>query len=586
MMLRVVMSAGLAWLGAAMLMITAAQAAGAGQKAETPPACGAADFEALRPTLLQQASRPLVATTAILPEGQDNQLIIVGPFGGPNDVDGYQFRVFLAKQRSGVADLTVDASGELVPSQVRHPDPATAKSIGVADPTSAFSLLVGIPEDTSGYAWARQSYLVVACRGDRVAAWGTHTFEESASLPTGLIAGALMVILYLLCATVVYLARVRLVGDPAEVKPPLRIATVKPWSWLRCLDPVVMTSDGFDRGSLSNLQVLFFVELVGFGLTDLALRTGVLSDLSQAIVYLLGIPALGTLGAQAASVTRDRISAENWAWLVNRGVLPVNDPGKVAPRWSDLITTEAVLDLPKLQALTFSLIVGIAMVAQGLQNFASFQVPTTLLQILGLSQIVFVGGRLTKPTNLGDLDNMLTDLKARTQELTRAALTGIDVDADGRPLRGRGAPGAPFRSLAAAQGASAVPNAAQRYSDLAGEVAVLLQSLSHRAVDTAPLNDPLDPTGEKQMDKDDAVTAAVLDAIENDGRPTADPNKALNALQPPYSDVVLRNTLASIQGALNQGHPSYKFAFEDTDIAGLLTGTINDLIAFVLGRTA
>jgi hypothetical protein len=255
-----------------------------------------------------------------------------------------------------------------------------------------------------------------------------------------------------------------------------------------------MSSDMFDRASLSKLQILFFALIVAFGVTYSVVRTGALSDLSPSIVLLLGIPALGALGNQAAATTRERISLDNWAWLANRGVFPLNDPGRDTPRWRDLVMSDAELDLYKLQALMFSVIVGVALVTAGLSNLATFKVPDTLMQILGLSQVVFVGGRLTKPSTLGDLDDRVSELRARAAALKLAVSTGVDVDNTGKPLQPLGADRRrPGQAQTLEEARARVPNAVARYEDIEREVQLVLEQMTHRDVDSSGLQNPLKP---------------------------------------------------------------------------------------------
>jgi hypothetical protein len=146
------------------------------------------------------------------------------------------------------------------------------------------------------------------------------------------------------------------------------------------------------------------------------------------------------------------------------------------------------LDLSKLQALLFTLIVAIAMVGTGVTAISKFSVPDTVLEILGLSQIVFVGGNFTKPTNLGDLDNLITQARQRLAQLRAAARSGVDVASDGTIGLEPPIAGAPFADFNAAK--VNLPNASQRYLDVAEQIKTLLESLSHRSADPTNLLDP------------------------------------------------------------------------------------------------
>ena len=48
-----------------------------------------------------------------------------------------------------------------------------------------------------------------------------------------------------------------------------------------------------------------------------------------------------------------------------------------------------------------------------LPDLASFEVPQTLLGILGLSQVVYIGGKLTSPPSCADIDAAITDLRRK-----------------------------------------------------------------------------------------------------------------------------------------------------------------------------
>jgi hypothetical protein len=462
--------------------------------------CASAPYRSLQPTLQNAPKRAIVPGAMIVPQGDEVDMVMLGPVGpggaGPDDL---QFRVFLADRPGAELPPSAAPVTEIAPLHVEPPAPDLARNLKVDSP-KALDLRLVLPEEAGWQPWSGRVIVVVACQRGQAVAYGFRRIEESRRIPSWAIAGGLVLIFYLLAVTMVWLARKRAIATAQKdhVQPPMRITALTPWKWWDCLDPVVLTSDEFDRGSLSNLQVLFFGGLVAFGLTELTVRSGILSNLSNAILYLLGIPAIGALGAGLARNRRDRLSASNWAWLVARGVLPANDSGaKLRPRWSELIMTGTVLDLPKLQALTFSVIVGIAMIKTGFRDFANFNVPTTLLEILGLSQVVFVGGKFTEPTTIGDMDDKLTDLRTRAQVLRKAAASGVDVDPDGKPVPPTAAapagPRGPYRTMAEAAAPDAVPNATQRYINIEEEAVVLLRSLFERDVDVTQLADPLTP---------------------------------------------------------------------------------------------
>jgi len=148
--------------------------------------------------------------------------------------------------------------------------------------------------------------------------------------------------------------------------------------------------------------------------------------------------------------------------------------------------SDTELDLYKLQALMFTVIVGLGMIVGGF-SLATFSVPPELLEVLGLSQAVFVGGRLAKPATMGDLDDLLTELRKREAALHKASVSKVDVDKNGDPI-GQPTTDKPIKTINDAQ--DFVPNAAQRYLETAEQVKVMLESIAHRKIEADELKDP------------------------------------------------------------------------------------------------
>jgi hypothetical protein len=418
-----------------------------------------------------------------LPRGSTGSLLVRKPATIPGGIPN--FRVLLAGHEDAVQ---VEEVRDGLP-------PELAEQLELGGGTQWYQLMLTVrpaerllqrPVD-----WRR--VYVFGCANDgTILAAGEKALPTSAALPARLTALAIVLLIYMALVTFVWSRRRSLTEAPTNVQAPLRWQRVEAHSWWRCADPVVLTADIFDRGSLTKLQILLFSLLVIYQIVEVLLRTGVLSELSPSVIALLGIPAVGSILSQAANLSTDRLTASNWAWLTSRGILPLNDRGARVPRWSDLFMSDAELDLYKVQAAAFSLVVAIGFLLSGMDGFTDFSVPDSLLQILGLSQVVLVGGRFTKPATLKELDTLISELKLRSQVLRRAALTGIDVDPEGKPVDPvpAAAAGAPFKTFAAASAAAAVPNASSRYRDLAAEVEVLLEGLTHRDVDMNKLKDP------------------------------------------------------------------------------------------------
>ena len=88
--------------------------------------------------------------------------------------------------------------------------------------------------------------------------------------------------------------------------------------------------------------------------------------------------------------------------------------------------------------------------------------PPTLLGVLGLSQVVYVGGVMVKPPAVADLDNAITQLRTDGELLSDAINQGTDTDAAGKLL---GTPATPPGV-----------NARRQYNDQADRVEAMIES--------------------------------------------------------------------------------------------------------------
>lgn len=473
--------------------------------------CLGSDYANLAPRANSAVHHSLLTTTQVIGAGSQTQIVMTHTNGV--QLSTMRLKAFFVDARSvpDASTPTPSTEARVISDSLSDAEqkPIAAK-LQIKEDDNAL-LQVDIPDSVSdGFYWdSTRTLVVVACTPGKMAPdhWAEAQVKVSSTLLPVAAAIAIDVLLYIFCGLVIRwtrneITRQNMIAKAAQAAalaspglaatgvtlPIGRLEEVKPWPYWRSFNPVAMTSDIFDKGNLGNLQILFFTLLVAYGLLYVVFRSGELSSISPTVVGLLGISAIGSLGAKVVGTNKDRLSTENWAWLVGRGVLPINDPGKGTPSWRDLLMSDSELDLYKLQALVFSLIVGLGMIAGGF-SLATFSVPTELLEVLGLSQAVFVGGRAVKPASLGDLDVLLTELQARESALRKAAITGFDVDNTGTPVATASA-GAPFRTMAAANATGAVPNAAQRYLNTLFQVKILLDAWSHRDIKTDKLKDP------------------------------------------------------------------------------------------------
>lgn len=212
-------------------------------------------------------------------------------------------------------------------------------------------------------------------------------------------------------------------------------------SLLHHFNPVVLTAGSNGRGSATKLQILFF-SMVVFGLVSYVwMSTGYLSDLSSTILLLMGISGLGATVSAATDVAKTRLDFDNWAWLINRHWLPKGGVAEAnRAQWKDIVMTEGEFDVYRFQMVIFSVLVGLALLGAGgkMAELSTFTIPGAFLGILGLSQVVYVAGKLVAPPTIPQLNEQIAKLRdaesALRTGLTRREQASANTDLLALPL--------------------------------------------------------------------------------------------------------------------------------------------------------
>jgi hypothetical protein len=331
----------------------------------------------------------LFATTRILPAGAMVDFLLQRPFDP-------QLQYHAVVEANG----RVIHTGGVVARKAPDDHPLIRNGTVL---TPATLIATRFPAQLGG-PWRQGAAHVLACRGKDVLYIGSVYAPISSSFYSGLLIWPLLAILYGFAAFAA-----------AKVdKQNLR--------WFRYLDPVVLTAGANGKGSLTNLQVLFFSVIVVGLVAYIVARTGILSDLSLTVLTLLGISGGSAAVSKATDANRNRLDFQNWAWFIRKGWLPPSGLGAINDaNWKDVLTTDGQFDVYHFQSLTFSLAVGGALLASGFADLASFTIPESLLGVLGLSQVVYIAGKLVAPPSIKELNDMANATRAAEQEFTAAA---------------------------------------------------------------------------------------------------------------------------------------------------------------------
>jgi hypothetical protein len=432
--------------------------------AHAAPACATDGFEALRPQLLVLGSVDVRILTSFLPGGGEGELLL------RQKADDQKVNIIRIFETNGSDRNTFRALREPF---VLSTKPTPDKLLDNYTKDNSMLIRFVVPDEHPFPLWHLRTFAVVACANDGKVTWGLARARVSYRSAVALICIALLALVYMLITIAITAIRNRDYPPSLTAKWP-EFETRRKFTVWEYLDPVRLTADVFNRGSVQKLQILLFSFLVAGMLLSLTLTAGHLSDFSVTVLGLLGISGVGAAVAQTANTTRTRLSFENWGWLVRRKVLPINQAEATGPRWGDLVVTNREFDIYKLQTIIFSLVVAVALLVAGDEKLASFTVPEALLGILGLSQVVYISGIMARPRSIGDLDDALTELRKRETTLHTAVAYNVDAGPDGTLPTLPARPPDPLPALAAREAAAV--NARRRYDEQAKQVALMIES--------------------------------------------------------------------------------------------------------------
>ena len=114
-------------------------------------------------------------------------------------------------------------------------------------------------------------------------------------------------------------------------------------------------------------------------------------------------------------IATNQLSLDNMSWLHIQEWLKDSNQSKTA-NWKDLINTNGSFDAYKYQLLLFSFIVGITLTVSGLDVLTEFKLPQGFLNLLGLSNAVYIFGVTTSPKSIAELNKHIDKLRSLEKE--------------------------------------------------------------------------------------------------------------------------------------------------------------------------
>lgn len=171
--------------------------------------------------------------------------------------------------------------------------------------------------------------------------------------------------------------------------------------------------------SLSLFQVFFWTAVTVWALLYTYIVTGSLIGMTPEMMVLLGIAGAGTVAARWIAVTRGDYN------IAPTGTV---DSAKPVNFW-DILSTKGRFDLLKLQLLIFTLLIGLYVVSTIAQSGAFPVLDTNLLLLMGVSQGLYIGGKVAGSSDLDDAQKIRSDYVTKARAIAdKTAAEAVETD--------------------------------------------------------------------------------------------------------------------------------------------------------------
>ena len=124
------------------------------------------------------------------------------------------------------------------------------------------------------------------------------------------------------------------------------------------------------------------------------LRTGLLADISNDLLILLGISAVGAGGAKFTATMKTDLDPKVKAFIIGHGWYNWKTvPAGQTATLRNLLLTGGRLDVYKFQMALFTLVVAAYVLSSGQNDLGVVKISDTMLYLIGISQGVYLGGK-------------------------------------------------------------------------------------------------------------------------------------------------------------------------------------------------
>ena len=174
------------------------------------------------------------------------------------------------------------------------------------------------------------------------------------------------------------------------------------------MNPLRITANPFGEASLSNPQFFGFTLLIASLAFYRWMLTGVLGSFPADLLILLGVSTGGSVAARVQQqraglneVTRKDLTRRGWF------------TGSIKwrrPRLNHLLASAGRFDLSRMQAFVFSLVVGAYVLSSGVVDLGTVKIPTEMLSLMGLSQVIYVAGKAVAPAYVAAIEDGIEQL--------------------------------------------------------------------------------------------------------------------------------------------------------------------------------